>query len=153
VGRRPFLITGTQTGGVADAGPAHFTTVQRCAVGDGFVESEGPSAPSSEAMTHAAMYGVDEHLRFVFHVHSVEIWRHARRLELPVTPPEVEYGTTQMAWAVEKLLQQRRTREAGAIAMLGHEDGVITFGETPEQAGEAMMRWLARARALPAGHC
>lgn len=146
--RRPFLITGTQTGGLLETGAEHFTVVQRCELGDGRVESEGPVAPSSEAMTHAALYGVDEHLRFVFHAHSREIWQHARRLELPCTPVDVEYGTQQMAWAVEKLMAQRHTRETRTIAMLGHEDGVITFGETPDEAGEAMMRFLARARAL-----
>ncbi len=146
--RRPFLITGTQTGGLLDTGPQDFVVVQRCELGEGRVESEGPVAPSSEAMTHAAMYGVDEHLRFVFHAHCTEIWAQARRLELPCTPPGVEYGTPEMAWAVEKLLSQRRTREVGVIAMLGHEDGIITFGETADAAGESMMRWLARGRSL-----
>jgi hypothetical protein len=147
--RRPFLVSGTQTGGVADATAEHFTIVQRCILEGGRVESEGPVAPSSEAMTHAAMYGVDPNLRFVFHAHAPEIWRNARRLELPSTPDDVEYGTEQMAWAAERLLRQKRTRELGAIAMLGHEDGVITFGATADEAGTSMMRWLARARALP----
>ena len=146
--RRPFLVSATQTGGVVDAGPEHFAVVQRCDVGQGLVESEGPLPPSSEAMTHTALYGVDAQLRFVFHAHAPDIWRHARRLELPCTPEGVEYGTSEMAFAVERLLAQRRAREARTLVMLGHEDGVISFGETPDEAGEAMLRFLARARAL-----
>lgn len=146
--RRPFLITGTQTGGLPRLTVDQFVIVERCSLVDTRVESYGPVLPSSEAMTHAAMYATNPRLRFVFHAHCREIWSNARRLELPCTPEGVDYGTREMAWAVEKLLGLKRTYEQGAIVMLGHEDGVITFGETAEAAGEAMMRWLARARAL-----
>jgi ribulose-5-phosphate 4-epimerase/fuculose-1-phosphate aldolase len=147
--RRPFLVTGTQTGGLKTTGPSHYAVVDTCDVTEGRVHSYGPVLPSSEAMTHAMVYQVAPETRFVFHAHSPELWSAARRLELPRTPEGVEYGTREMAWAVERLLPLKGTRAARAIVMTGHEDGVITFGATADEAGEAMVRWLARARALP----
>jgi ribulose-5-phosphate 4-epimerase/fuculose-1-phosphate aldolase len=146
--RRPFLVTGTQTGGLAETGPAHYAVVERCDVSEGRVHSFGAVLPSSEAMTHAMVYAAAPDVRFVFHAHCPEVWRAARRLALPRTPDGVEYGTKEMAWAVERLLPLEATREAKAIVMGGHEDGIITFGATSDEAGEAMVRWLARARAL-----
>lgn len=146
--RRPFLVTGTQTGGLTDTGAAHYAVVDRCDVTEGRVHSYGAVLPSSEAMTHAMVYAVAPDTRFVFHAHCPEVWSAARRLELPRTPEGVDYGTREMAWAVERLLPLKATREAKAIVMTGHEDGVITFGATADEAGEAMVRWLARARAL-----
>lgn len=146
--RRLFLVTGTQTGGLAETGPAHYAVVERCDVSEGRVHSFGAVLPSSEAMTHAMVYAAAPDVRFVFHAHCPEVWRAARRLALPRTPDGVEYGTKEMAWAVERLLPLEATREAKAIVMGGHEDGIITFGATSDEAGEAMVRWLARARAL-----
>jgi ribulose-5-phosphate 4-epimerase/fuculose-1-phosphate aldolase len=146
--RRPFLVTGTQTGGVKDTDGRHYAVVDSCSVGEGRVHSYGPVQPSSEAMTHAMVYAVAPEVRFVFHAHCPEVWAAAKRLELPRTPDGVDYGTREMAWAVERLLPLKGTRAAQAIVMTGHEDGVITFGETAEEAGAAMVRWLAKARAL-----
>lgn len=146
--RRPFLVTGTQTGGLPGTDARHYAVVDRCDVSVGRVDSFGPVLPSSEAMTHAMMYAVAPDLRFVFHAHCREVWAATRRLELPRTPEGVDYGTRDMAWAVERLLPLKATRAAGAIVMTGHEDGVLTFGETADEAGGAMVRWLARARAL-----
>ncbi|MEW6431485.1 MAG: class II aldolase/adducin family protein [Myxococcota bacterium] len=146
--RRPFLVSGTQTGGLAHTGAAHYAVVDRCDVTEGRVHSYGAVLPSSEAMTHAMVYAVAPDTRFVFHAHCPEVWRAARRLELPRTPEGVDYGTREMAWAVERLLPLKATREAKAIVMTGHEDGVLTFGASADEAGEAMVRWLARARAL-----
>lgn len=146
--RQPFLVSGTQTGGVAEASAAHFAVVEACDVTSQEVRSYGPVPPSSEAMTHASIYRVSQDTRFVFHAHCPELWRAAQRLELPRTPEGVDYGTREMAWAVERLLSLKSTRAAKAIVMTGHEDGVITFGDSADEAGEAMVRWLARARAL-----
>lgn len=146
--RRPFLVTGTQTGGVADTDARHYAVVDRCQVSEGRVHSYGPVQPSSEAMTHAMVYAVAPHMRFVFHAHCHDVWAAAKRLELPRTAEGVDYGTREMAWSVERLLTLKATLAARCIVMTGHEDGVITFGETAEEAGQAMVRWLAKARAL-----
>ncbi|QXP84684.1 class II aldolase/adducin family protein [Methylococcus sp. Mc7] len=140
-----FLISGTQTGG-----RIHLTSGDYCEV-HGFdleanqLEASGPVPPSSEALTHAAVYRAQPAWRCVMHAHSPEIWRHAGRLGLPATPPEIDYGTPEMALAVEAIA-------AGPgvplIAMLGHADGIIAYGRTVEATARILISYLAEALQL-----
>lgn len=112
------------------------------------VTSRGPVAPSSESLTHGAIYGTSPVLRCVLHGHAPAIWRHAAKLHLPVTSAKVEYGTQEMASEVARLYRSSNASDLGVMVMGGHEDGVLSFGRTPDEAGMAMMRALARAYAL-----
>jgi len=142
---RPFIITGTQTGSSPELGPEHFTTVTECLPEQNRVTSTGPIKPSSEAMTHATLYQLDLGLRVVMHVHSPHIWRSAVQLQLPATTATAAYGTTAMVDAVRELMTQPLTRELGLFVMGGHEDGVVSFGRTADQAGFALIGVLASA--------
>jgi ribulose-5-phosphate 4-epimerase/fuculose-1-phosphate aldolase len=144
-GRRSFLITGTQTSGLAAIGLESFCLVLRYYPEDNRVESAGPIEPSSESMTHGAIYDLSPSIRYVFHAHAPVIWRRAAQLRLPTTDPRVEYGTPAMAAEVGRLQRSTALSELRCLAMGGHEDGVITFGRSAEEAGQAMMRVLARA--------
>jgi ribulose-5-phosphate 4-epimerase/fuculose-1-phosphate aldolase len=143
-----FLVTGTQTGGLARTDARHYAVVRRCdeAVEGGEVESAGPIPPSSEAMSHAALYGARPEVAFVFHGHAPDLWRQAARLGLPSTPPGAEYGTVAMARALRRLLEERPAERAGVLAMGGHEDGVLAWGSTADEAGQALLAALALAR-------
>jgi hypothetical protein len=145
ISSRPFIITGTQTGGFQDLGPEHFTSVTECFPEQNRVSSTGPIKPSSEAMTHATLYEVDSELQVVMHVHSPSIWRAAAQLGLPVTTATAVYGTTAMADAVREVMTQPLTRALGLFVMGGHEDGVVSFARTADQAGVALVSVLARA--------
>lgn len=146
---RPFAISGTQTGGLAQLLPEHYAQVLQCDPGSNFVRAQGPVKPSSEALTHATLYAVDEAVRVVMHVHSPELWQQGAALGLPLTAAEVEYGTPQMATEVERLLADEQQRRLGVFIMGGHEDGVVAFGASAEEAGTILVRWLARALTLP----
>jgi len=143
-----FLITGTQTGGLAYLQPEHFALVRQCHPERNRVVSEGPVRPSSEALTHGALYAVDHQVRAVFHVHSPEIWQAALSLGLPVTDHRVAYGTPAMATEMQRLYADPVVRNGGVIVMGGHEDGVVGFGAGLEAAGRALVRTLARALEL-----
>ncbi|TYO98579.1 ribulose-5-phosphate 4-epimerase/fuculose-1-phosphate aldolase [Geothermobacter ehrlichii] len=145
---RRFLITGTQTGGLARLNSEHFTLVRQCHPARNRVVSEGPVRPSSEALTHGALYGADHQIRAVFHAHSPEIWQAALALGLPVTDHRVVYGTPEMAAEMRRLYADPAVRDCGVIVMGGHEDGVVSFGPGLETAGQALIRTLARAMAL-----
>lgn len=148
VGRGRFVITGTQTGNVARLTPEHYTMVVRVLAEENRVWTEGPVAASSESMTHAAVYAADPSAKFVFHAHSPEIWHAARKLRLPITKKEVPYGTPEMAREVDRLFRTTKVGETKAFSMGGHEDGIITFGTTGEEAGLRMVGLLAEALAL-----
>lgn len=144
-GSRSFMITGTQTGGLPCASLDDLCLVHTYDWRRNRVTSEGTTRPSSESMTHGALYDQGPHIRFVLHGHSPSLWQAAASLGLPVTDAAVHYGTPQMAEEVTRLYRTSRLPELGVFAMGGHEDGVVAFGRTLDEAGQAMLRWLARA--------
>lgn len=148
---RRFVISGTQTGGLAWLGPEHYSIVVECHPDQNLVVAEGPIPPSSESLTHGTLYALDESLRFVIHVHSPHIWHAASELGIPITREEVAYGTPEMAEEVRRLFQETDVRKLLIFAMGGHEDGVVSFGRTPEEAGLVLIRYLAQALALMPG--
>lgn len=147
-GARSFLITGTQTGAVRSMELAHHCLVESYQLELNQVQSQGSVAPSSESMTHGALYDVSPEVRFVFHAHCPALWHLAAELELPVIGDEVPYGTVEMAQAVRALYHSSSLPERRLFAMMGHEDGVVSFGRTAQEAGEVLVRALARAYTL-----
>ncbi len=109
------------------------------------VRSQGPCRPSSESLTHGQLYSLLPDVRFVIHVHSPLIWRRSKDLGLPSTAPDAAYGTPAMALEVERLVQTSPAGEAGVFSMGGHEDGIVVFGNTPDQAGLRLLRLYRRA--------
>jgi L-ribulose-5-phosphate 4-epimerase len=110
-----------------------------------FLRSVGERAPSSEALTHAALYQVNGAIRGVVHVHSRVIWD-AWRDKLPTTRDDVAYGTPEMAYEMIRLHKSRALGRLGVIVMGGHQDGVISFGPTlAEAAGEILALTPGRA--------
>ncbi len=144
---RRFVISGTQTGSMAWLKPEHYSIVVECHPDQNLVVAEGPIPPSSESLTHGTLYALDESLRFVIHVHSPHIWHAAPALGIPVTRENVAYGTPEMAEEVCRLFRETPVREQLIFSMGGHEDGVVSFGRTAEEAGTVMVRYLARALA------
>ena len=151
-GLRRFLITGTQTGDESVLSLAHFCVVNSYQLRANQVHSYGPVLPSSEALTHAAIYDLSPAIRFVFHVHSPTIWRHAKALRIPRSSDCVAYGTTDMAYEVQRLYRTTSLSERRVLAMGGHEDGIVAFGHSAQEAGSAVITALAAATAL-AGVC
>lgn len=147
-GARSFLITGTQTGGLAQLQLSDCCAVDRYDVARNTVCSTGETPPSSESLTHGAIYDLSPAIRFVFHGHIPELWQQAGRLRLPTTRPEVAYGTPAMATEMRRLYRTTNLSEVRCLAMAGHEDGVISFGRSAEEAGRVLISFLARAYGL-----
>lgn len=142
-GRR-FLISGSQTGRLAQLDERHYALVSESDPVTNRVVAEGPVRPSSESMTHGVIYGLDASVNCVLHVHSPDIWNAASVLALPLTRPDVVYGTPEMAAEVSRLFCETGVRERGIFAMAGHRDGIVAFGATPEAAGVTLITTLAR---------
>jgi hypothetical protein len=147
-GRRRFLVSGTQTGGLPTLTLDHVCIVERYDLGRGEVWSTGPVPPSSESLTHAALYDIAPAARVVLHAHAPEIWRSARALAIPVTREGIANGTTDMGLEVQRLFRESTLSGTGILAMAGHEDGVIAFGTSADEAGTILVKQLARALAL-----
>lgn len=143
-----FIVTGSGTGARARLAPADYARVTGWSLETNSVESVGPAEPSSESMTHAAIYQAAPGVNWVFHGHCPEIWEQAEALGLPATPAGVEYGTPAMAEAVRALVD-RHGAGGLVLAMAGHRDGVIAMGASAPTVGSALIGVLARALAGP----
>lgn len=146
---RGFVISATQSGGEPALSAERLAWVEDFDIAANRLRAGGPARPSSEAMTHGQVYRALPAVGAVIHVHSPQLWRHAARLGIPVTPPSAAYGTPAMATAVERLLRAD-TRPAGLFAMGGHEDGIVAYAATVDAAGRHLVAALDRAEA-PAG--
>jgi L-ribulose-5-phosphate 4-epimerase len=131
-----FLITGSQTGHLAHLQAHHYTKVIDCDVKKGSVTAEGLIPPSSESLSHFALYQANPQIMSVFHVHHRDLWKLLQQTETDSISSEISYGTIEMAEAIRNIAS---TKSRGAIVMKGHEDGVITFGQSPEEAGKLIL--------------
>lgn len=130
-----FLITGSQTGGRRDLPLAGFAWVERWSVDGNALWSRGEVTASSESLTHAALYDAAPEAGAVFHVHAAELWHRRGEMDLSETAATVGYGTPEMAAEVARLAGGH---DSGALAMAGHEDGLIAWGRTVAEAGEQL---------------
>ena len=142
---RPFVISGSQTGHLEELSSAGFATVNEYDAERNRIVANGPLEPSSESLTHGAVYNTHTNIRIVFHVHSPTIWRCAARLGLPATDAKIPYGTPAMAREVERLIEGSGCVENGVFVMGGHEDGIIAFGHTADEAGSVLIRALTHS--------
>ena len=138
-----FAITGTQTGGVADLAADQYVVVTACFAEENRLVATGPVQPSSESLTHGTVYELDDNIRWVMHAHSPHIWCNAAELALPMTA-DVAYGTPEMAREVRRLFAESDVATKRIFGMAGHEDGIVTFGHTAEEAATVMLAYLAR---------
>ena len=140
-----FIISGTQTGHLPQLSANHYCVIEQADFLHNTIRSSGANKPSSEALTHACVYQQAPKIQAVIHVHSPEIWRNTAELNLPHTGAEVAYGTLAMVRAVETLFNAGTFGSAGIFSMLGHEDGIVAFGHSLEQAAWELIRHLAQA--------
>jgi hypothetical protein len=143
-GARAFIVSGTQTGDLEMLDAGHYCIVRDCSPGENWLKAEGPIRPSSEAMTHAALYAANARINAVMHVHCPEIWCNAVRLGIPTIDADIAFGTPEMALAVRSLLSDDSRMHPSLFAMMGHTDGIVAFGPSAASAGLVLIRWLAR---------
>ncbi|WML90978.1 class II aldolase/adducin family protein [Thiothrix lacustris] len=135
-----FMITGTQTGHLPILTAQHYAQVLAYDLGRHDLHASGASKPSSEAMTHAALYQCVPAAQAIIHGHHPAIWRQAQALGLVCTSADIPYGTPQMAQAMQAVLRDVSPSRQ-TIVMLGHEDGFITWGDNLAEA-VALVRQL-----------
>lgn len=131
-----FIITGTQTGRLAYLNGLHYTKVTKCNLAKMTVEAAGPIAPSSESLTHFAIYNACPHINAIFHVHSEKLWNYMIQNNMDSTSESISYGTQDMAEEAKKCIGNKKS---GVFVMKGHQDGVISYGTSIEEAGKIIL--------------
>jgi L-ribulose-5-phosphate 4-epimerase len=134
-----FYITGSATGGI------HELTLTDCAkvvaydFERNWVRYEGSVTPSSESLTHAAIYKSDARAGAIIHCHDSELWA-ALLNQAPTSPKGADYGTPELAREIMQLFTRTDVQSRKIVVMAGHQRGIVTFGTDLEEAFAVLMR-------------
>lgn len=135
---REFVISGTQTGRLAETGGQHYARVTDYDIDANRVSSTGPVEASSESLTHAAIYELDPAIAGIVHVHSKPLWQSLLG-RLPTTADGISYGTPGMAREFERLYRDTDFATISVAVMAGHEEGIVAFGTSLEEAANRIL--------------
>jgi ribulose-5-phosphate 4-epimerase/fuculose-1-phosphate aldolase len=134
-----FYITGSATGGLPELTPTDCVRVVAYDFARNWLRFEGAAIPSSESLTHAAIYESDPSTSAVIHCHDSVLWR-ALLDGVPTSSKSVAYGTPEMAYEIMRLFEGTDVRSRKILVMAGHEGGIVTFGQNFEEAYDVVMR-------------
>ncbi len=134
--KKSFIITGSQTGHLAHLQAHHYTKVIECDLKKGSVTAEGLIPPSSESLTHYGIYEANPAIQYVFHVHHKDLWEMLKNGPFDFIDEDIPYGTQEMAQAASDLLYNKTS---GIFVMKGHDDGIISYGASAEEAGRIIL--------------
>lgn len=137
-----FYITGTQTGHKPALTTADYCEVTDYDIAQNRVRCRGKIAASSESMTHAAVYELNQAIGAIIHVHSRDLWQKCMH-RLPTTAAAVAYGTPAMAAEMRRLYETSELPRLKMLIMAGHEEGLITFGATLAEAEQVLLRAMS----------
>ncbi|MBE9167607.1 class II aldolase/adducin family protein [Pleurocapsales cyanobacterium LEGE 06147] len=135
-----FIISGTTTGGIAHLIEKHYTKVIDFDWEKNSVTCVGLIKASSEALTHAAVYVANPQVNAVIHVHHRQLWQQLIN-RVGTSKKNCAYGTPEMAKEIIRLCQENLVKEQKIIIMSGHEEGIITFGNNLDEAGNIILKY------------
>jgi len=134
-----FYITGSATGGLQELTLADCAKVVACDFKVNRVRYEGSALPSSESLTHAAIYESDARAGAVIHCHDSKLWA-ALLDQAPTTSKTADYGSPEMANEIMQLFTRTSVQSRKIVVMAGHKGGIVTFGKDLEEAFAVLMR-------------
>lgn len=135
-----FVISGTQTGNISHLPPENYTLVTQFNIPENRLSCMGPVQPSSESLTHAAIYTYNTSVGGVIHVHNHQLWQQLL-YSVPTTREEIPYGTPEMAQEIWRLFDYEDLMHHGILVTAGHQDGVIAVGKTLEAAAQILLHY------------
>jgi ribulose-5-phosphate 4-epimerase/fuculose-1-phosphate aldolase len=136
---RNFYITGSATGGLPELSLTDCVRVVEYDFKRNWLRYEGTAVPSSESLTHAAIYKSDSMTSAVIHCHDSGLWATLLN-RAPTTSKAVAYGTPEMAYEIIHLFEVSDVGSRKILVMAGHEGGIVAFGENLEEAFDVLMR-------------
>jgi len=134
-----FYITGSATAAMPELALADCAKFVAYDFNRNWVQYEGSAIPSSESLTHAAVYGSDATARAVIHCHDLKLWA-ALQNHAPTSSKDAEYGTPELAYEIMRLFKNGEVESRKILVMAGHEGGIVTFGKDLEEAFATVMR-------------
>src|SRR5262245_23513775 len=138
-GTTSFYISGSATGGLPELTAADCVRVVAYDFARNWLSCEGAAIPSSESLTHAAIYESDPTTSAVIHCHDSVFWRSLVDRVL-ATSKAVAYGTPEMAYEIVRLFEVSDVRSKKIFVMAGHQGGIVAFGKNLEDAFDVLTR-------------
>jgi L-ribulose-5-phosphate 4-epimerase len=137
--KNKFIITGSATGNISKLNEEHYVLVEDYNFSKNALTCKGPIKASSESLSHAIIYECSPKTNAVFHIHNLEMWEKLFDV-MPTTNKDIEYGTPEMANEIKRLFGESNVKDEKIIIMGGHKEGIISFGETLDEAGKILLR-------------
>lgn len=136
-----FIISGSGTGILETLTADHYAMVTRIEIDRNRLLCKGPVIASSESMSHGVLYQESSDINGVIHVHHKFLWQKLLH-KVPTTDEGAAYGTPEMAYEIMRLIKESDLMEKKIIVMHGHVDGIFTFGNTLNEAGEILLEYF-----------
>jgi ribulose-5-phosphate 4-epimerase/fuculose-1-phosphate aldolase len=133
-----FIITGSATGILEKLNENHYVKVNEYDFSQNSLTCMGPIKASSESLTHAVIYESSPETQAVIHIHNLNMWEKYIHKE-PTTRSNVSYGTPEMAHEIKRLFKETDIALKKFIVMAGHEEGIIVFGSSLDEAGKVLI--------------
>ena len=134
---KSFIITGSETGKKSRLSREDYALVNDFHLNFNELSCSGYTKASSEALSHAALYESSPDIRAVIHVHHLPLWNSLYN-KVPTTDDSALYGTPDMAY---ELMRICKNTDEKILVMGGHEEGIITFGKSLDEAGEILLSY------------
>lgn len=132
--KKGFIISGTETGNINKLSPKHYAFVKKWIFYKNHLTCSGPVVASSESLTHAAIYESDNTANAVIHIHNLKLWQCLLKKKYPKTNKKAPYGTVALVNEIKRLFKQTKVAEKKIIAIEGHREGIIAFGNNLNEA-------------------
>lgn len=130
---RKFIISASNTGKFRFISPEYFVYIATVDLERNLVRCVGKNPPSSETITHYAVYETFPRANFVVHFHNLKIWSDLKNRVI-TTPENAGFGTVELAMSILELKNKFPTNtKKGIIVLGGHKSGIIAFGENPDR--------------------
>ena len=135
-----FIISGSGTGNLERLTADHYSLVTHFDIEHNMLECRGPVIASSESMSHGIIYRECKSVKGIIHVHHKYMWQRLVH-DVPTTSKKAGYGTPEMAYEITRLFADTDLMKKRIIVMEGHEEGIFTFGDSLDEAGDILMKY------------
>ena len=136
-----FIISGSQTGGHRVLRSKHYSLVTGFDIEKNQVNCIGLVKASSESLTHGIIYKNLPDINSVIHIHNLKYWNILID-KVPSTLETIEFGTPELANDIIRLINNCELKEKKIFAMKGHKEGIVTFGQTVEEALDILLHYI-----------
>lgn len=136
-----FIISGTATGGLKELDEQNYSLVTDYNFKNNSLNCSGEVKASSESLSHAAVYETYAEIGAVIHIHNLELWQKLL-YKVPTTNKNITYGTPEMAAEIKRLFTETDIKNKKILCMAGHEEGIISFGKSIEEAAEVLLQFF-----------